>query len=208
MLVSATKKVGLIQDDVKSISIPTKPSTSKPHKKHKPKKQQTQAPKVPSPEPSPEYGLPSPSNDPLPGGKDTLKLKELMDLCIHLSNKVLELESEVIDIKSTSKERIEKLEGRVDRLEEENMGRIIADIEINLEEDQAKLYRIDLEYLKKNMAGYKMNYFKGMTYNEIRPLFEKYYNYNLKEVNKEVTVPEKEVEVEGHKEKLKVLRKR
>nr|GFD23968.1 hypothetical protein [Tanacetum cinerariifolium] len=121
MLVSATKKVGLIQDDVKSISIPTKPSTSKPHKKHKPKKQQTQAPKVPSPEPSPEYGLPSPSNDPLPGGKDTLKLKELMDLCIHLSNKVLELESEVIDIKSTSKERIEKLEGRVDRLEEENM---------------------------------------------------------------------------------------
>nr|GEX22761.1 hypothetical protein [Tanacetum cinerariifolium] len=46
---------------------------------------------------------------------------ELMDLCTHLSNKVLELESEVIDIKSTYKERIEKLKGRIDRLDEENM---------------------------------------------------------------------------------------
>nr|GEY86207.1 hypothetical protein [Tanacetum cinerariifolium] len=64
--------------------------------------------------------LPSPSNYLLPGGKDSLKLKELMDLCTHLSNKVLELESEVIDIKSTYKERIEKHEGRVDMLEEEN----------------------------------------------------------------------------------------
>nr|GEV19995.1 hypothetical protein [Tanacetum cinerariifolium] len=54
----------------------------------------------------------------------------------------------------------------------------------------------------KNMAEYKMNYFKGMTYSEIRPLFEKRYNYNqafLEEVNEEVIVPEKEVEVKGHK---------
>nr|GEV81061.1 hypothetical protein [Tanacetum cinerariifolium] len=44
-----------------------------------------------------------------------------------------------------------------------------------------------------------MNYFKGMTYNEIRPLFEKHYNYNkafLEEVNEEVTVPEKKIKVE------------
>nr|GEU91999.1 ribonuclease H-like domain-containing protein [Tanacetum cinerariifolium] len=120
MLVPTAKEVGLIQDDVQSISIPTKPSTSKPHKKHKPKKQQTQAPKVPSSKPLPEHRLPSPSNDPLPGGKDSLKLKELIDLCTHFSNKVLELESEVIDIKYTYKERIEKLEGRVDRLKEQN----------------------------------------------------------------------------------------
>nr|GFC81077.1 hypothetical protein [Tanacetum cinerariifolium] len=64
--------------------------------------------------------LPSPSNDLLPGGKDSLKLKELMDLRTSLSNKVLELQSEVIDIKSTYQERIKKLEGRVERLEEEN----------------------------------------------------------------------------------------
>nr|GFB65089.1 hypothetical protein [Tanacetum cinerariifolium] len=94
--------------------------------KHKSKKQQTQAPKVPSPEPSPEDKLPSPSHDPLPGGEDSLKLKKLIDLCTHLSNKVLKLESEVIDIKSTYKERIKKLEGRVDRLEEEN--RVLNDL--------------------------------------------------------------------------------
>nr|GFC93826.1 hypothetical protein [Tanacetum cinerariifolium] len=81
MLVLAAKEV---------VSIPTEPSTSKPHKKHKSKKQQTQAPKVPSPEPLPEHRLPSPSNDPLPG------------------------------------ERIEKLEGRVARLEEEN--RVLMDL--------------------------------------------------------------------------------
>nr|GEU62957.1 hypothetical protein [Tanacetum cinerariifolium] len=120
ILVPTVEEVGLIQDDVQSISIPTKPSTSKPHKKQKSKKQQTQAPKIPSPEPSPEHRLSLSSNDPLPGGEDSLKLKELMDLCTHLSNKVLELESKVIDIKSTYKERIEKLKGRVDRLEEEN----------------------------------------------------------------------------------------
>nr|GEZ63132.1 hypothetical protein [Tanacetum cinerariifolium] len=121
MLVPAAKKVSLIQDDVQSITIPTEPSTSKPHKKHKSKKQQTQAPKVPFPEPSPKHMLPLPSNDPLYGGEDSLKHKELMDLCTYLSNNVLELESEVIDIKSTYKERIEKLESKVDRLEEENI---------------------------------------------------------------------------------------
>nr|GEX29817.1 putative ribonuclease H-like domain-containing protein [Tanacetum cinerariifolium] len=84
------------------------------------------APKVPSPAPSLEHKLPSLSNDPLPGGEDSLKLKELMDLCTHLSNKVLELESEVIDLKSTYKERIEKLEGRVDKLEDEN--RVLKDL--------------------------------------------------------------------------------
>nr|GEW27825.1 retrovirus-related Pol polyprotein from transposon TNT 1-94 [Tanacetum cinerariifolium] len=64
--------------------------------------------------------LPSPSHDPLPSGEDSLKLKKLMDLCTNLSNKVIKLESEVIDIKSTYKAKTEKLESRVERLEEEN----------------------------------------------------------------------------------------
>nr|GEZ58375.1 uncharacterized mitochondrial protein AtMg00810-like [Tanacetum cinerariifolium]GEZ58387.1 uncharacterized mitochondrial protein AtMg00810-like [Tanacetum cinerariifolium] len=352
MLVPATNEVGLIQDD------------------------QPQAPKVFSPEPSPEHKLPSPSNDPLHDGKDSIKLKQLIDLCTHLSNKYLESESEVIDIKSSYKERIEKLEGRVDKLEEENrflkehhnvhskfdivapvvkkeksfkQGRIIADIdedvEINLEKAQAKLYKIDLEHPEKvlsmqdvddeepanvkevlevvkaaklmtevvattgptttveatkvsvlrrrrdkgkgilieepkslkgpaqieqdeafarqlkaelnayinwnvaieqvkrserlndamikyqalkrkpltkaqarknmiiylkNMAGFKMNYFKEMTYSEIRPLFEKHFNYNqafLEEVNEEVTLPKKEVEVEAYKREGESLEK-
>nr|GFA17891.1 hypothetical protein [Tanacetum cinerariifolium] len=44
-----------------------------------------------------------------------------------------------------------------------------------LTEAQAK--RNMIVYLK-NMAGYKMDYFKGMSYDEIIPLFEKHYNYN------------------------------
>nr|GEY34585.1 hypothetical protein [Tanacetum cinerariifolium] len=117
MLVQATEEVGEAQDDV---SIPTKPSTSKPHKKHKSKKQQPKAPKVPSPAPSPEHQPPSPSNDPIPTAKDSLTLQELMDLCTRLSNKVLDLESEVIDIKSSFIDRIQKLKDRFDQLEEEN----------------------------------------------------------------------------------------
>nr|GEX46476.1 hypothetical protein [Tanacetum cinerariifolium] len=31
----------------------------------------------------------------------------------------------------------------------------------------------------KNMAGFKMDYFKGMSYNDIRPIFEKYFNSNV-----------------------------
>nr|GEV29624.1 putative ribonuclease H-like domain-containing protein [Tanacetum cinerariifolium] len=62
----------------------------------------------------------------------------------------------------------------------------------------------------KTMVGFKMNYIKGMTYSEIRPLFKKHYNYSqafLEEVNEEVRVPEKEVEVEGHKRDCKSLDK-
>nr|GEU40157.1 copia protein [Tanacetum cinerariifolium] len=152
VLVLAAEEVGLIQDDVQSVPNPTEPSTSKPRKKHKSKKQQSQAPKVPSPEPSPEHRLPLPSNDPLPGGKDSMILKELMDLCTHLSNKVLELESEVIDIKSTYKERIEKLERRVDKLEEEN--RILKKLhsvhsKVDTAAPIAKPYRMDLEHQEK-----------------------------------------------------------
>nr|GEY27947.1 hypothetical protein [Tanacetum cinerariifolium] len=60
----------------------------------------------------------------------------------------------------------------------------------------------------KNMVGFKMNFFKGMTYNEIRPLFEKHYNSNqafLERVEEEVTVQEKGIEEEGSKRKEQML---
>nr|GEU53755.1 hypothetical protein [Tanacetum cinerariifolium] len=47
----------------------------------------------------------------------------------------------------------------------------------------------------KNMTGFKMHFFKGMTYNEIRPIFKKYYNLNhafLERVKEEVTGQKKE----------------
>nr|GEU88952.1 hypothetical protein [Tanacetum cinerariifolium] len=75
-----------------------------------------------------------------------------------------------------------------------------------LTEAQAKKNMII--YLK-NMVGFNMNYFKGMTYGKIRTLFEKHFNYNqafLEEVNKEVTLPEKEMEVEAHKREGEILK--
>nr|GFB16478.1 hypothetical protein [Tanacetum cinerariifolium] len=46
----------------------------------------------------------------------------------------------------------------------------------------------------KNMAGFKMDFFKGMTYNEIRPIFKKHYNSIrdfLEKEDEEVVVQEK-----------------
>nr|GEU34506.1 hypothetical protein [Tanacetum cinerariifolium] len=278
------------------------PKTTLPTKKH------TQEPEVHPTESQAEHNIPLPSHshDPLPSGKYSLKLKELMDLCTNLSNKVLDLESGVLDIKYTYKARIEKLETRVERKGEiiqkrEENNKYDADVEINLEKIQAEAYNLDLDHQEKvdvnavsvqdtlitaaeatkvivprkrrgviiqdpeettttttvtvqpkvqekdkgkailieepkplkrskkltnvvmkypalkrkplteaqarrntivylkNMAGYKMNYFKGMSYDEIRPFFEKYFNYNqafLKEVNEGIKVPEQEVRLE------------
>nr|GEZ12813.1 hypothetical protein [Tanacetum cinerariifolium] len=76
-------------------------------------------------------------------------------------------------------------------------------VQINLDEErkpltEAQARRYMIVYLK-NMAGYKMNYFKGMSYDDIRPLFEKHYNYNqafLNKLNEGIKVLEKEVRQE------------
>nr|GEV23973.1 hypothetical protein [Tanacetum cinerariifolium] len=114
-------------------------------KKHKPKRKHTKEPEVLPTKSQAEHNvpLPSPSHDPLPSGEDSLKLKKLMDLCTNLSNKVLDLESEVIDIKYTYKAKIEKLESKE---ESSKQGRKIADIdadvEINLEKKWLKMLLI------------------------------------------------------------------
>nr|GEU34014.1 hypothetical protein [Tanacetum cinerariifolium] len=51
----------------------------------------------------------------------------------------------------------------------------------------------------KNMSGFKMEFFKGMTYIEIRPIFEKHYNLIqdfLEKEEEEVTVQEKDIKEE------------
>nr|GEX95749.1 hypothetical protein [Tanacetum cinerariifolium] len=67
-----------------------------------------------------EEHVPTPSNDPLPSGEDRMQLKELMELFTNMSNKVLDLENEVIEIKSSHKSKIKELESRMEKLEEEN----------------------------------------------------------------------------------------
>nr|GEU68645.1 MAK10-like protein [Tanacetum cinerariifolium] len=49
----------------------------------------------------------------------------------------------------------------------------------------------------KNMVGFKMHFFKGMTYNDIRPIFENHYNSIKAFLNK----GEEEIEEEGSKRK-------
>nr|GEZ71211.1 hypothetical protein [Tanacetum cinerariifolium] len=47
-----------------------------------------------------------------------------------------------------------------------------------------------------------MNFFKGMTYSETRPLFEKHYNSNqafLERVEEQVTIQETKIQKEGNK---------
>nr|GFA24112.1 hypothetical protein [Tanacetum cinerariifolium] len=88
-------------------------------RKHKPRRKETKASPI---EIHTEDHVPTTSNDPLPSGEDIMQLKELMDLCINLSNKVLDLENEVIEMKSLHKAKIEKLESRVKKLEEKNMS--------------------------------------------------------------------------------------
>ncbi|GKE69545.1 hypothetical protein Tco_1527617 [Tanacetum coccineum] len=79
----------------------TQPSTSKPQKKQKPRKPKRKDSEVSQPsgptepiadEAANEENIPTHSNDPLLSGEDSLKLKELMELCTNLQNRVLDLE--------------------------------------------------------------------------------------------------------------------
>nr|GEX45688.1 hypothetical protein [Tanacetum cinerariifolium] len=160
LLVQAAEKVGEAQDDV---SIPSEPSTSKPHKKHKLKKQQPIKPMVPSPKSSPEHTIPSPSNAPIPAiDEDSLTLQELMDLCIRLSNKLedivdqLEEENMALKEKSFNTTQVDTA-APVENIEKSfKLGRMITymdeDVEVDLEQAQAKAYNLDLQHAKKVLS--------------------------------------------------------
>nr|GEX48445.1 hypothetical protein [Tanacetum cinerariifolium] len=137
------KRVGILQVDAQPIPIPTEPSTSKPQKKHKPKRKHTKEPEVPPTESQAKHTvpLPLPSHDPQPSGEDSLKLKELMDLCTNFSNKVLDLESVNFDEPVIKKEESSKQGLKI--------ADIDANVEINLEKVQAETYNLDLDHQEK-----------------------------------------------------------
>nr|GEW72062.1 hypothetical protein [Tanacetum cinerariifolium] len=56
----------------------------------------------------------------------------------------------------------------------------------------------------KNMAGFKIDFFRGMTYIEIRPIFEKHYN----SIQAFLEKGEKEIEEEGSKRKSESSKQR
>nr|GEV09008.1 uncharacterized mitochondrial protein AtMg00810-like [Tanacetum cinerariifolium] len=137
MLVQAPNEVGILQADAQPIPIPTEPSTSKPHKKHKPKRKHTKEPEVPPTESPAEHNipLPSPSHDPLPSGED----------------------SEVLDIKSTYKVKIKKLESKVERLEEED--RVLKEIKgvHSIVDSDEPAYNLDLDHQEKVLSMLDVN---------------------------------------------------
>nr|GFA39541.1 hypothetical protein [Tanacetum cinerariifolium] len=49
---------------------------------------------------------------------------------------------------------------------------------IDWDETEAQARKNIMIYLR-NVAGFKMDYFKGMTYDDIRPIFKKYFNSNV-----------------------------
>nr|GEX17866.1 hypothetical protein [Tanacetum cinerariifolium] len=237
---------------------------------------QTQAPKVPSPEPSSKHRLPSFSNDPLPG--EPAEVEEVLEVvkAAKLMTEVVTTAGATTTVEATKVNVPRRRRGGVIQDPKETTSTVVMHSEVQskdrgkgilieehkslkgksqIEQDEAFARQLEAElnvdinwtvvmeqvkrserlndavmkcqalkrkpltkaqawknmiiYLK-NMDGFKMNYFKGMTYSEIRPLFKKHYNYNqdfLEEVNEEVTVPDKEVEVEDHKRKGKSLEK-
>nr|GFA07597.1 hypothetical protein [Tanacetum cinerariifolium] len=133
-------------------------------RKHTPKRKHTKEPKVPPTESPTEYNvpLPSPSYDLLPGGEDSLKLKELMDLCTNLSNKVLDLEENRVlkehkGVHSTVDSDEPFMEMEESSKQERKIVDIDVDIEINLEKVQAEAYNLDLDHQEKVLSMLDVN---------------------------------------------------
>nr|GEV91195.1 hypothetical protein [Tanacetum cinerariifolium] len=122
MMVQAVEEVGDLPTTVQDTPIPNASSSSQPQRKHKPRRNERKETKVSPIELHTEDHVPTTSDDPLHSGEDGMQLKELMVLCTNLSNKVLELENKVIEMKSFDKTKIAELESRVEKLEEENQS--------------------------------------------------------------------------------------
>nr|GEV09689.1 hypothetical protein [Tanacetum cinerariifolium] len=120
MMVNAQEEVGL-HTISHHIPTDTQPSSSKPQKKIKPKRKQRQATKVHSPnsEIPVEESIPTPSNDPLHSGEDSLQLNELMIFYTNLQQQVLKLE----EAKTAQAKEIANLKKIVKKLEKRRKSR-------------------------------------------------------------------------------------
>ncbi|GJV70901.1 hypothetical protein Tco_1490896 [Tanacetum coccineum] len=117
MMVQASKEVGEDSDhpiDSNQIPIVDQPSTSsQPKKKQKSKRKQRKEAEVAHDETEHAKSVPTPSNDPIPSGEDSMQLNDLMVLCTQLQKQVLDLEKS----KSNQAIKIASLKKRVDKLE-------------------------------------------------------------------------------------------
>nr|GEX08017.1 putative ribonuclease H-like domain-containing protein [Tanacetum cinerariifolium] len=151
MMVQAVDKVCDLPTVVQDTPIPDAPSSSQSQRKHKPRRKEKKKRKeteVSSTELPIEEHVPTPSNDPLLSCENSMPLKELMVLCTNLSNKVLDLENEVTEMKSSHKAKIAELKSRVEKLEHKSskQGRKIADIDADAEVNLENVYNLDLTH--------------------------------------------------------------
>ncbi|GKD32155.1 hypothetical protein Tco_1242933 [Tanacetum coccineum] len=108
MMVQASEEVGEDSDhqtDSNQIPIVDQPSTSS-QPKQKPKRRQRKEAEVTQDETKHEESVPTPSNDPVPSGEDSMQINDLMVLCNQLQSQVLDLEKandvqakEIVDLK-------------------------------------------------------------------------------------------------------------
>ncbi|GJZ26598.1 hypothetical protein Tco_0570851 [Tanacetum coccineum] len=131
MMVQAQEEIGegsANPNDPYHTPIITQPSTSKPQKKQnprKPKRKDTEIPQSSGPiepiayEAANEENVPTYSNDPLLSGEYSLKLKDLMEICTKLQQRVLDLEN----TKTAQAHEISSLKLRVKRLEKKGGSR-------------------------------------------------------------------------------------
>ncbi|GJX73020.1 hypothetical protein Tco_0311615 [Tanacetum coccineum] len=130
MMVQAPEELGEgseIPTDPQHTPTIIQPSTSQPQKKQ-PRRKQRKDTEVPQPSGSTEpitdeaanaEHVPTHSNDPLFSGEDRLQLKELLELCTKLSERVLDLEN----TKTSQAAKITKLKEKVKKLERSHKSR-------------------------------------------------------------------------------------
>nr|GEW39845.1 hypothetical protein [Tanacetum cinerariifolium] len=91
---------------------------------------------------------------------------------------VVEPESTVFndeEVTMTMAQTLIKMKAEKSRILDEQMAKRLQDEEIEQAAAREKQEKEDLERAK-NMAGYKIQHFKGMTYDHVRPIFEREYN--------------------------------
>ncbi|GJS28103.1 putative ribonuclease H-like domain-containing protein [Tanacetum coccineum] len=121
MMVQASEEVGEDSDhptNSNQIPIIDQPSTSS-QPKQKPKRRKRKEAEVSHDETEHEDSIPTPSNDLLPSGEDSMQLNDLMVLCTKLQAQVLDLEK----AKDAQAKEISELKKRVQRLERKKKSR-------------------------------------------------------------------------------------
>nr|GEZ49779.1 hypothetical protein [Tanacetum cinerariifolium] len=174
------------------------PSSSQHRRKHKNRRKERKETEVSPTEIHTEDHVPTTSNDPLPSGEDRIQLKELMDLCTNLSNKVLDRENKgrkIDDIDADAEVNLENVYN-LDMAHEETVLNIqdVTDADVKeVSEEMVEVIEIAKIIVDEvSTAGGELNAANEkpvnaaptnittaqprMSYEEIRPLFKENYN--------------------------------